>query len=235
MQAYRKHDTKGRLPVQFREDRGAWRDFASLLPDLGGLAPLTVVNGLTLAGKRADKLPLAVMVLGLRYDPPNANLTLWRLERFALPPALAGNRDVRTEIEGLLGIAEVTHDALRAASAAFARNLLARGERKPADGDIRDFVRQMSAGPWYWSMLESRFHAVLGEITLERDSEEVRHGWLEFVRLALSVAWERHRRSVATGDAWTLRALMKAETPVRRELRRLNDELQSLKPQMEGA
>jgi CRISPR system Cascade subunit CasA len=235
MQAYRKHDEKGKLPVQFREDRGAWRDFASLLPDHGGLAPLTVMNALRLAGRRADKLPAAIMVLGLRYDPPNANLTLWRLERFALPAALAGDRDIRGEIESLLVIAEHTHEALRSACGSFARSLLGRGERKPLDKDIRQFVRQISASPWYWSTLESRFHDVLGEITLELDSEEVRRRWLVAVRGALSEAWERHRISVTSSDAWTIRALVKAEGPVLRKLKQLSEEILSLSPQMEDA
>jgi len=45
----------------------------------------------------------------------------------------------------------------------------------------------------------------------------------------------RHRVSVSPGDAWTLRALMKAERPVLRKLRELNEEILSLTPQMEGA
>jgi len=235
MQAYRKHDVKGRLPVQFREERGTWRDFASLLPDHGGLAPATVENALRLAGQRADKLPTAIMVLGLRYEPPNANLTLWRLERFALPAALAGNRDIRREIDGLLGIAEHAHEAFRSACGSFARHLLGRGDRKPLDRDIKGFVRQISASSWYWSTLESRFHDVLSEITLECDEEEVRRAWLVSVRDAFGVAWDRHRASVSTGDAWTIRALVKAERPVLRKLKQLDEEILSLTPQMEGA
>lgn len=235
MQAYRMHDEKGRLPVQFREDRGAWRDFPSLLPDHGGLAPMTVMNALRLAGRRADKLPAAVMVLGLRYDPPNANLILWRMERFALPQTLAGDRNIRNEIEELLVLGEESHKALWSASASFARDLLGRGERKPADKDVKQFTRQMSASPRYWSILESRFHDVLSGITIGLASGEVRRRWLVGVRTALSDAWTRHRVSVSAADAWTIRALAKAEGPIRRKLKQLDEETVSLMPPMEDA
>lgn len=235
MLAYRIHKEKGKLPVQFREERGTWRDFASLLPDQGGLAPMTVMHALSLAGRREEKLPVAVVVLGLRYDPPNANLTLWRMERFALPQALAGDRDIRREIDELLAVAEDSHKALWSASASFARDLIGRGERKPVDKDVKQFTRQMSASPWYWSTLESRFHDVLGEITLELDSDEVRRKWLAAVREALGEAWKRHRASVSSGDAWTIRALVKAEGPVLRKLKQLKEEILGLTPQMGDA
>jgi CRISPR system Cascade subunit CasA len=37
------------------------------------------------------------------------------------------------------------------------------------------------------------------------------------------------------GDAWAIRALVKAEGPVRRKLRELKDEIMKLEPQKEGA
>jgi CRISPR system Cascade subunit CasA len=52
MQPYVNDKTKGKLPVRFREDRGTWRDFDSLLPDDAGSAPLTIQNALGIAGKK---------------------------------------------------------------------------------------------------------------------------------------------------------------------------------------
>jgi len=52
MQPYKADKTHGKLPIQFREDRGTWRDFDSLLPDDTDLAPLTIQNALRLAGKK---------------------------------------------------------------------------------------------------------------------------------------------------------------------------------------
>ncbi|MEK7721785.1 MAG: type I-E CRISPR-associated protein Cse1/CasA, partial [Elusimicrobiota bacterium] len=58
MQAYRVDEVKGILPKQFREDRGVWRDFDSLLPDDSGtLAPLTLQNAFNLAGNNTNKMP----------------------------------------------------------------------------------------------------------------------------------------------------------------------------------
>lgn len=235
MQPYKTHKTKGKLPVQFREDRGAWRDFDSLLPDGSDHAPLTIQNALRLAGNKVGYMPESVLVLGLRYEPPSANVDFWRMERFDLPEALAGKRYIRTEINQLLTDANEVQNSLWAACSSFARDLVSRGDRKPDQEDIKKFVRQIPIIPWYWSTLESRFHEVLREYTLDRDSDDVRCQWLKSVRDTLKTAWERHRASVSMGDAWTIRALVKAEGPVWRKSKELNDEILKLEPQKENA
>jgi CRISPR system Cascade subunit CasA len=89
-------------------------------------------------------------------------------------------------------------------------------------------VEQMPVNSWYWSTLESRFHEILREYTLERDSEDIRCLWLKSVRDTLRAAWVQHGASVSTGDAWAIRALVKAEGPVQAKLKELNDEIQKL-------
>lgn len=235
MQPYKADITHGKLPVQFREDRGTWRDFDSLLPDDTALAPLTIENAIRLSGRRIDSMPKSVLVLGLRYEPPSANVDFWRMERFALPDALAGMHSVRVEIKKLLAEAEDTQKSLWSACNSFARDLLSRGDRNPDSKDIKKFVKQMSANSWYWSTLESRFHGILREYTLERDSEDIRCQWLKSVRSTLMSAWALHSASVSTGDAWVIRALVKAEGPVLRKFKELNDEILKLEPQKETA
>lgn len=235
MQPYRTEKTKGKLPVQFRNDRGTWRDFDSLLPDDADLAPLTILNALRLSGKKADLLPKSVLVLGLRYEPPNANVDIWRMERFVLPEALVGDRFIRTEIRQLLTDAEETQKSLWFACRSFARDILCRGDREPAGKDISRFVDQMPVNSWYWSTLESRFHEILREYTLDRDSEDIRCQWLKSVRDTLMAAWHQHRASVSIGDAWAIRALVKAEGQVLRKRKQLSEEILKLEPQKECA
>ncbi|SPJ14071.1 CRISPR-associated protein, Cse1 family [Syntrophobacter sp. SbD2] len=235
MQSYKVHKAKGKLPVQFKEERGTWRDFDSLLPDNTELAPLTVQNAIRLAGRDMISMPGSVLVLGLRYDPPSANVSFWRMERFVLPKALAGESQIRREIKQLLTDAEDVQKSLGAACSSFARDLLSRGNRKIHGEDIRGFVKQMPVSSWYWSALESRFHEILREYNIDRDSEDIRCQWLVSVRNTLRAAWEQHRASVSTGDAWAIRALVKAEGQVWRKLEELNDEIMKLEPQKEGA
>jgi CRISPR system Cascade subunit CasA len=234
MQPYKTDQTHGKLPVQFREDRGTWRDFDSLLPDDADLAPLTIQNAIRLASKKMDSMPNSVLVLGLRYTPPSANVDFWRMERFALPEALAGERHIRTEIRQLLTDAEETQKSLWAACSSFARDLVSRGGREPDREDIKKFVKQIPAIPWYWSALESRFHEILHDYTRGHDPEDIRCQWLKSVRDALRTAWEQHRSSVSMGDAWSIRALVKAEKPVEDKLKELNREIQKLVPQEEN-
>ena len=89
----------------------------------------------------------------------------------------------------------------------------------------------MPVNSWYWSAMESHFHKILREYTLERDPEDIRCQWLNFVRDTLRAAWEQHRTSVSMGDAWAIRALTKAEGPVRRKLKALDAEIQKYEPQ----
>ena len=233
MQPYRTDKSKGRLPVQFREDRGTWRDFDSLLPKDANLAPLTIQNAIRLAGRKIDSMPKSVLVLGLRYEPPSANVDFWRMERFALPDAMVNEHCTRVEISSLLAEAEDAQKPLWIACSSFARNILSRSGRKPDEKDIKGFVKQMSVNSWYWSTLESRFHEILREYTLERDYEDIRCQWLKFVRDALRKAWEQHSASVSMGDAWAIRALVKAEGTVRRKLRELDGEILKLEPRKE--
>jgi CRISPR system Cascade subunit CasA len=75
----------------------------------------------------------------------------------------------------------------------------------------------------------------LREYTLDRDSEEVRHQWLISVRDTSNLAWEEYCASVMMGDAWAIRALVKAEEPVRRKLKDLSIEIAKLAPPKEDA
>lgn len=231
MLGYRIDDKKGKLPIQFR-DRGLWRDFDSLLPDASHLAPLVIEHATTLTRSNRDRFPRSVVVLGQANS--KAKIDYWRMERFALPPALAGDRFVRTEVRQLLTDAEETQKSLWLACRSFARDLLSRGEREPVGKDISGFMEQMAVNAWYWSTLESRFHEVLLEYTSKRDFDDVRCQWLKSVRDALKKAWDQHRASVSMGDAWAIRALVKAERPVRKKLNELDDEILKLEPQEEG-
>jgi len=232
MLGYRIDDTRGKLPIRFRA-RGFWRDFDSLLPDESHLAPQVIEHATALTRSNRDRFPRSVMVLGQANN--KAKIEYWRMERFALPEALSGDRSIRTEIRQLLKDAEDVQKSLWLACRSFAQDLLSRGERPPAGKDINGFVEQMPVSPWYWSTLESRFHEILREYTLARDSEDIRHQWLKSVRDTLLNAWEQHRASVYMGDAWAIRALVKAEGPVLRKLKELNEEIQKLEPQKEDA
>ncbi len=235
MQPYKTSDAHGKLPVQFREDRGTWRDFDSLLPDQNNLAPLTVQNALRLSGHNVSALPKSVLVLGLRYEPPSANVDFWRMERFVLPSALAGERVVRSEITQLLTDANDAQKSLWDACSSFARDSLSRGGRKPDKADVKGFVSQIPVNSMYWSDLEAHFHEVLREYTLERDSEDIRCQWLKWTRNAMSAAWGQYRSSVSMGDAWAIRALVKAESLVFRKMQELAEKISKLEPRKEVA
>jgi CRISPR system Cascade subunit CasA len=241
MLAYRIDKEKGRLPIQFR-DRGLWRDFDSLLPDETRLAPAVIDHAAALTRFAHERFPQSVMALGLTNNPRiEAKIEYWRMERFALPQALLGDRAIRTEIRQLLSDAEDTQKALWQACSDFARALLSHGEResKVDKNDVKNFVQQMPATASYWSRLEAAFHDTLHHYTLERDPDAIRLDWLKTVRAALRDVWVQHAASVSTGDAWAIRALVRAEGAINKQHGVLNDEIlnyeRHLNPQEETA
>lgn len=235
MQPHRVIPEKGVMPIRFREGRATWRDFDALLPDAEGLAPMTIQHSLRLAGSNAEAIPVAVLILGLSYAPPSANVDFWRMECFALPKTLAKDVFVRTHVSKLLSEAEDAQKSLWAACASFARDVISRGEKDPAKGVVPKFVKQMAVTDWYWSVLESNFHDVLRDYTLDRDFGDIRWQWLKSVSATLRTAWEQHHSSVSACDAWTIRALVKAEGVIRRKLKELDEEIAKLEPKKEIA
>ncbi|MBU2755751.1 type I-E CRISPR-associated protein Cse1/CasA [Acidithiobacillus sp. CV18-2] len=223
MLGYRIDDKNGKLPIQFRE-RGLWRDFDSLLPDDTKLAPEAIENATVLTRFDRTRFPRSVMVLGQSNN--KAKIEFWRLERFALPEALLGDRAIRTEIHQLLADAEANQQALWRACKSFARDLLSRGERNPDTKDISRFVEQMPVSAAYWSTLEAAFHEVLRHYTADSDPDAIRLGWLKTVRATLRDAWRRHALSVSTSDAWAIRALVRAEAHINKQVGALNKEIQ---------
>ena len=222
MLGYRINAEKGKLPIQFRE-RGFWRDFDSLLPDTtdkSHSAPLVIEHAVELTRSCRSRFPRSVMVLGQANN--KAKIEFWRQERFALPGALAGDKSIRCDIRHLLDTAEDTQKALWSACSSYARDLLSRGDRKLEGKDINGFVAQVPSIPCYWSTLEATFHEVLQAYTLETNPDEVELKWLQAVRAALKDSWERHRASMSMGDAWAVRALVKAERPISRKIKELN-------------
>ncbi|AXQ28791.1 type I-E CRISPR-associated protein Cse1/CasA [Solimonas sp. K1W22B-7] len=224
MLAYRLDDKQGKLlPRQFGE-RGLWREFHSLLPDDTQLAPGVIENATRIARGQRERFPASVMVLGQAND--KAKIEYWRMEHYALPQALAGDRSVRSEIRQLLSDAEDAQKALWQATRAFARDVLSRGEREPDAKDVGRFVEQLPASTLYWSRLEAAFHDLLRTYVLERDPDDIRLSWLRTVRAALHDAWSQHSALVSTGDAWAIRALVKAEGVITRKLKVLNESIQ---------
>ena len=223
MFGYRINDKKGKLPIQFGQ-RGLWREFDSLLPDGGELAPEVIEHATALTRFDRARFPHSLMVLG--QSNSKAKIDFWRMERFALPEALIGDRSIRTEIHQLLTDAEAGDGALNESCESFARSLLAHGDRKVKKSDIDQFVKQMQVSGAYWSTLEAAFHDVLRHYTAESDPDAIRLSWLKTVRSTLLGVWRRHAASVSTSDAWAIRALVRAEAHVNRQRKALEQEIQ---------
>lgn len=242
MLAYINDKEKGRVFVGFREDRGTWRDFDSLLPGAGGGAPLTIQHSIKLANRDPKRLPKSVLVLGMRYTPPNANVDFWRMERFSLPESLLSEKEIREDIRQLLSVAEDAGSSLRSSLWAFHKSIVTHGDRDLTKQETKALKETVANSPvlqCLWSNLEASFQDRLNEFKLDSDPDAIRLDWLKAVRTALREVWAQHAASVSTGDAWAIRALVRAEGAINKQLRVLNDEIQKyerhLNPQEETA
>lgn len=225
MTPFRIDDKFGRLAIQLR-DRGLWRDFDSLLPDGADLAPAVMSHASVLTHRDPARRPQAVTVIGQATD--QAKIEFWRAERFALPTAIANDGVARAQLTLLLADAENAQRALWSACQSYARDVIARGTRVPAKQDLTAFVRQMDVTPRYWSFLEARFHELLAGYTARREFEELRAQWLSSIRDAIEQSWRTHASSVSLGDAWAIRALVRAEGAVAKGIRNLIAEIAQL-------
>lgn len=238
MLAYRIDEKHGRLPIQFKA-HGLWRDFDSLLPDDAHLAPAVIEHAAAMTRFIRERAPKSVMVLGQASS--KAKIEYWRMERHQLPTHLVSNPNSRSEIHQLLEDAKKSGNTLETALRDWAKSMITRGDRdlqpdkwskgKWIPGDVSKAIGKMSpdASPTsaltYWSRLEAAFHDTLRHYTLERDADDIRLDWLKAVRAALRDAWTQHAASVSTGDAWAIRALVRAEGAVSKQLKFLYDEI----------
>jgi CRISPR system Cascade subunit CasA len=227
---------KKKFSITF-EDKGLWREFDSLLPGESGLSPAVVENAVALTKRLVHRFPDGLMALGQKYYPPRPNIAFWKKELFTLPAALLGDRAIRSDIHRFLSVSEDAERALYAACTSFAKHVLGHGDRKVEQADISEFVKQIGATPSYWSQLEIRFHELLHAYSIEADPDAIEHQWLKFVRVALKDAWKLQENSISGSDAWSLRALVKAEVPIRRKLTKLDSkiaEYQTNQPEENG-
>jgi len=221
------------------EDKGIWRDFDSLLPDDNHLAPKVVEHTVVLTRNILDRFPKGILVMGQRYYPPRPNIAFWRNEFFILPSALAGDKYIRGDIHSFLDEAEKTREELNKACREMGRVILTHGDRdlepdkwkagKFIPGDITKYVNNVGAIPYYWSILEVKFHEVLRDYTLECNPDDIHHDWLVSVRNALQEAWSLHEQSISGGDTWAIRALVKAGRIIGIKIKELNESIQQLK------
>lgn len=217
MLAYRSDDKHGRLPILFGE-RGLWRDFDSLLPDDSKLGPQVIEHAIRLTRHIPQRFPQSILVLGQSNN--KAKVEFWRMERFVIPKALIGEKMIRSDIKRLLDIAKDMQSILWRVCQTFATHLLSHGERKPEKKDINSFIKQMACEDLYWSTMEAQFHSVLESFTLEKDYDEIELGWRDAVKNALTNSWNQHKASVSYTDAWELRAIVKADYLLIRELQK---------------
>jgi CRISPR system Cascade subunit CasA len=218
-------------------ERGVWTSFDSLLPDANStenLEPKVINHLATLSRSRLVDTAIPLMVIGQKFK--NASVEFWRLERFTLPIGISECKHLKTEIHELLSLSNDAGDSLEWSLRELAKSVITKGDRelmpdkwvagKLKPGDVTKFVRGTNALPQYWTILEPHFQTVLGMYAVGCNSDDIRRDWLKLVRNALKTTWGQYSGSLSTGDAWVLRAVVKASSPTRNKLKELKKEIE---------
>ncbi|MDH5670175.1 MAG: type I-E CRISPR-associated protein Cse1/CasA [Nitrospira sp.] len=242
MLCYQESQTLGLTPLKFREDKDLWRYFDSVLPGGGNKIPLVLENAILLCRYDKARWPIGVLVCGQKTKSGQAKVDFWRNTLFVLPRALSSEVDVRSSVQSILAVTEDSGSELRSALWTFYRFILVRRQKEKGSSLRKEEVLQIGkmadvAMPLhlYWSTLESRFLELLSAYTIDCDVDEIRRQWLILIRDAVAQSWEQHRSSVSTGDAWAIRALVKADGIIRAKLKELDEEILRFTPAMEEA
>ena len=174
------------------------------------------------------------MVIGQKFK--NASVEFWRFERFTLPIGISECKHLKTEIHELLSLSNDAGDSLEWSLRELAKSVITKGDRelmpdkwvagKLKPGDVTKFVRGTNALPQYWTILEPHFQTVLDMYAVGCNSDDIRRDWLKLVRNALKTTWGQYSGSLSTGDAWVLRAVVKASSPTRNKLKELKKEIE---------
>lgn len=223
---YISHPTKGVIVMPL-EDKGMWRDFDSLVPNGTGHSPKIMDNVCTLCGRNRTLMPKKFLILGQSFS--NAKIVFWRMEEFTLPAKLFESVEVYHDIKSLLLKAEDVSEYLNLACRETGKMILTHGERSLEVGDLTKYVINIGTLPYYWSTLEPKFHVVLHNYAIDKNPEEINHDWLISIRDSLSKAWILVQKSIAGGDAWAIRALVKGEDIIAKKISELNQDIQKLK------
>jgi len=210
-------------------DKGIWRDFDSLLPDNSGLAPKVVENAISLTRNIPERYPAGMMVFGQKYNPLRPNLIFWRKEYFVLPKQAKENRFIRNDIRNQLKEVNDTATVLYKACEIYSEEVIRHGDRKVEGKDLRNFIEQISSLPYYWSILEAKFHEVLRDYSKGKDPDDIHKDWLIGLRNAISDSWNLHRKSISGSDPWEVRAFVKADGIIGKAIKELNEKISILK------
>lgn len=222
MAAFKLDDKRGKLPIQLR-DRGTWRDFDSLLPDHGQLAPRVIEFVSQLVRSRVLPAPNSFLTIGQANN--KAKIRFWRIQRFRLAPELFSSPSARLDIRKTLEWAEKGASVIRRAYSTYVRFLLSHGSRDPDQEEISKAVRASDCVCAYWVALEADFTRLLVDYTETAARDILRRKWCEQIRDALTNAWNLVRQTSDTRDVWTLRAFSKADKVICKHVALLNEEI----------
>lgn len=159
------------LPRNFGENRALWRDADGLLErvlDMGAENdPPTVIIDLEdrLEDFQGELVGLVPNLVATGLVNNQARISLWRMDRMAMPLAIISNEERLDSLNQAIALAETAwSDALRPASRIYASVGLT-GDPKGGDSkDIASIVSRISIEQRYWSQLDRLFQAFLAEL-----------------------------------------------------------------------
>lgn len=210
---------EARHPVYLDPDRAFWRDLHALTGEGGSAPPRIIEHAVALKVGRDDYAPIDLAAGGL--IPAKAKIVLWRMEERRVAPALlqAGS-SAATMVDAAIKSAQEVGQSLYGALMGLGREWISLGsDRKPADSDVKELVSELNALPRYWSDLEARFWALVGQLGRGLPADQCMAAWQQGVRASVLDSWTTAVKFLGD-DARALAAQAKAGKHLRFALAR---------------
>ena len=220
MVAFRKNPRAGkgenpRPPVGFREDRAMWRDSHVIFQSTDTHTQprsLRWIAELIAMGRLQEEHRLPLEIYGIITD--QANIKLWRHEVLPVSTRYFSDRNLYSQLQRALAMAESVGQELDRTLEQLARDLLP----NPNRDEINNLRKAINATPTYWASLEVPFHHFLLELEADRQLVQGRpiygygyamRNWMDAIKQAGRLALE-FAVSGLDGNARNLRAAVNA-------------------------
>lgn len=172
------------LPRNFSENRALWRDADGLIEHSDAIGvenqPPRVISDLRERihsfGSDLKGVTPSVIATGLVNN--QARISLWRMDRMALPLSILGDEDLRADLHKAIENAESAwSNALRPAARTFASIGHAGTTQGVDSNDIAAVISRLAIEQRYWSQVDRAFQAFLTDLGQADESDDALYTW----------------------------------------------------------
>lgn len=213
------------LPRNFSENRALWRDADGLIEDAGAMGvdnePPVVVNDLRnrIHDFESELRGLVPSLIATGLVNNQARISLWRMDRMAMPLSVLDDDDRRHTLHAAIADAESAwSNALRPSARWFATIGLVGDDGNADSNDVSAILTRIAIEQRYWSRIDREFQQFVTYLSEAQEPNDSLTEWKErlqelcvncFRDAALSMSGSRWYQAQCTGSNYLYAQLKK--------------------------